>query len=578
MRTVKHNPAFMDASERAKRFGGRRHDLEELLRIVRENTRRSHNQHVLVMGPRGIGKTTLLLRVADEMRADASLSAAWLPVVAPEETYRAGTVGEFWLEMVFNLSHATGDARHEQVYNTLNLAHDNPGSESDDKRLAAAALGHILDFADARRCRLALFVENLQMLFNEQLSDRDAWALRETLIGERRIMLFASAVSTFGAITYPNAPLYEQFVVHTLKPLDTDGCLDLWQRSSGECAPRRRMRALEILTGGNPRLLVILAEFAANLSLGELVGDLANLIDAHTDHLKATTEALPSLERKIFVSLAEIWEYASAARVASEARVTSSTASAQLARLERRGAVVSRARRRGKEYRVAERLYCFYHLMRRRGGAAARARAAAEFMAAYYDRSALLGLNTTAALRDRAEFLKRLPTELAAFSDAPLSVRRWFEGAAEMPERESDRATQADAKALPEALRADPGNVAARGELGATLVAMGRLSAALEEVRRLADGEGDRHRRVEALIDLAIVTAAAGAVRETHEAIESSSVATHVEPLLVALRRLLGEDVTAPQEIEEVAGDIVEHIEEVRRQRSAPAIGGAPSP
>ena len=378
MSTPKYNPTFLEPEERARRFAGREHDLAEILRAVRENIPRDHNQHVLVLGSRGMGKTTLLLRAADVVREKKTLGSSWFPIVAPEELYQAGSLGEVWLEMVLQLANTTGDARHQGAYATLK-------AERDDTRLAASALAHLLDFADSQHRRLLLVLENLHMLFDEQLSEKDAWAFREVLLHEKRIMVLASAVTTFSGLRQPDAALYELFLLHTLEPLNRNECMDLWRSVTGSKIPDRRMRALEILTGGNPRLLTILADFASQRSLSELTRDLADLIDEHTDYFKMTTEALPALERKVFVSLAQIWEEAPASRVAEEARLDLNVTSAQLARLESRGFVLSRRQGRGKHYRLAERMYGLYHLMRRHGSAAARAKAAVEFMAYYYD-------------------------------------------------------------------------------------------------------------------------------------------------------------------------------------------------
>jgi tetratricopeptide (TPR) repeat protein len=710
LRVPKYNPAFLDATERARRYGARYHDLEELVRILRENLQRSRNQHVLVVGPRGIGKTTLLLRAVDELQADPSLSSAWLPLVAPEETYRAGTIGEFWLEMVFNLHTVTGDPRHERAYEELRSSYDKPGSKEDDSRLATAALGYLLDLADRMQRRFVLVVENLQMLFGDQLSDRDAWAFRETLIGERRIMVLGSAVSSFPEIEDPKAPLFEQFLVHKLDLLDTGGCLDLWQRLTGESIPKRRMRALEILTGGNPRLLVILAEFAARLSLRELTSDLANLIDDHTDYLKMTTEALPALERRVFVTLAEIWDYASAAEISSQARLSPSVVSAQLNRLVGRGAVFARRRGRGKQYRVAERLYGIYHLMRRRGGVAARARATTEFMVAYYDGQELLRqvqsiaqealdlspeervehlwvvgalLESPILARQRSEILARFPQELAQSDELPETLRRWLgqsDGLVESAQGEDaarvhatllpelfEEATQAlqnvrdgdlvkgitalreflaqgnatpaaqstpggvvvafaasalailehdlesitraqavlghalsllradgdrgpaavwfgpllslgltmqgalaskigqDSEAeilLSEALQADPMNVPARYLLALILFGLGRFAEVVEHLCELTSSDDLSDRRVEAAIRTSLLLAVKGEGPKALECLEKSVLAPHLEPLIVALRVLGGQEVSAPVEIEEVAKDIVRQIRE----------------
>jgi tetratricopeptide (TPR) repeat protein len=368
----------MDPAERARRFAGREIEVEDLVDVVRANRDRQSNQHVLLIGPRGIGKTALLLRVVDRVREDPDLSSRWTPIVSSEEIYRVSSIGEFWLEALFHLWREVGEPRLKESYERLK-------GEPDDSRLRVAALGALFDFADARRRRLLLVIENLQMVLEEQLADRDAWALRETLVGESRIMLLGSAVYNFAQLANPQAALYQQFLVHRVEPLDVTGCQSLWLAYTGRMMPKRRMRAILILTGGNPRLLVILSEFAARTTFRELMEDLVGLVDDHTDYLKASTEALPPIERKVFVALAELWKDSTAAEVAAEARLTVNVTSAHLGRLEQRGAVVARKHGRGKRYRLAERLYNIYHLMRRTGSREARVRAAVEFMTAHYD-------------------------------------------------------------------------------------------------------------------------------------------------------------------------------------------------
>jgi hypothetical protein len=46
--------------------------------------------------------------------------------------------------------------------------------------------------------------------------------------------------------------------------------------------------------------------------------------------------------------------------------------------------------------------------------------------------------------------------------------------------------------------------------------------------------------------------------------INASPAATRLEPLVVALRRLGGEELLAPQEIMEVAKDILRRVEQIR--------------
>ena len=105
---IKHNPAFLTDEELAATFVVRHDDLNLIARVVRENTTAS-NQHVLVIGPRGIGKTMLVRRVAIEVRQDEELRQKWYPLIFAEESYEVGTAGEFWLESLFHLGRQTGD-------------------------------------------------------------------------------------------------------------------------------------------------------------------------------------------------------------------------------------------------------------------------------------------------------------------------------------------------------------------------------------------------------------------------------------------------------------------------------------
>ncbi len=83
----------------------------------------------------------------------------------------------------------------------------------------------------------------------------------------------------------------------------------------------------------------MLGRFSKRPDLRSLREDLELLIDEYTPYFKATIERLPPVERKVFVTLADIWAPATAAEVAEKARMTSSQVSALRGRLVRRGAI-----------------------------------------------------------------------------------------------------------------------------------------------------------------------------------------------------------------------------------------------
>ena len=380
----KYNPGFLADEEIVASFSVRNIEFELLLESLRSSYGRS-NVHSLVIGPRGSGKTHLLLRIAAEVRRDKSLSA-FFPIVFAEESYEVATVGEFWLECLRHL----GEQAPDEEQAGLRLSHDDLRNIRDDRELANRCLGAVLDFADRHDKRLLLLVENLNMLFAD-IADPDAgWRLRHTLQTEPRIVLLGSATCRFDEIDNPDHALYDLFQVITLHPLGIEECVSLWRTVSGQEAEERVVRPLQILTGGNPRLLTVIARFGAGSSFDDLMDNLLDLVDDHTEYFKSHLESLPPQERRIYLALATLWRPATARDVAQQARMEISVASALLNRLVERGAVtIDGGTPRRRQYYLTERLYNIYYLLRRGSGESQVVKALINFMACLYSPSAV---------------------------------------------------------------------------------------------------------------------------------------------------------------------------------------------
>ena len=363
--TRKFNPGFLTDDELVASYCVRTTEFELLVEVLRECTGHS-NAHQIVIGPRGSGKTSLLLRVAAEARRDTALSTRCFPVAFAEESYEVGTAGEFWLECVTNLA---AQAPHGDDAHDLDRTVEELRAIRDDQILSDRCLGALLDFADREGKRLVLLVENLNMLFGDMADPDAGWRLRKVLQTEPRIIVFASATSRFDEIDNPDRALYDLFRVRTLRPLDTKQCAVLWETVSGRPPAPAAVRSLEILTGGSPRLVSIVASFGAGLSFRDLMAHLLDLVDDHTEYFKGHLESLPPQERRVYLALAALWKPATTREIADQARLETSTCSAQLARLGDRGVVqVAGGSARRKQYYLTERLYNIYYLLRRRRG------------------------------------------------------------------------------------------------------------------------------------------------------------------------------------------------------------------
>ena len=77
----KFNPGlFQSDREVIEQFVVRRRELKTVIEILQGNVDSLSCQHVLVVAPRGRGKTMLLARAAAEIRTDEALSQHLLPV------------------------------------------------------------------------------------------------------------------------------------------------------------------------------------------------------------------------------------------------------------------------------------------------------------------------------------------------------------------------------------------------------------------------------------------------------------------------------------------------------------------
>ena len=385
----KYNPGFLTDGELISSFCVRIGEFESIIETLHD-TGASSNAHTVVIGPRGSGKTHLLLRIAAEVRREAAL-AGLFPIVFAEESYEVATTGEFWLECLGLLAEQAPAVERDDLRLSCNDLRSMP--LEDDRALAERCLGSLLDFADRQGKRLLLLVENLNMLFAEMADPYMGWRLRKTLQTEPRIFLLGSATSRFAEIDHPEHALYDLFRVVTLHPLGTGECEALWSTVSGQPAGTQPVRPLQILTGGNPRLIAVIAGFETAYSFRELMDNLLDLVDEYTEYFKSHLDALPQQERRVYLALARLWKPATAREVAQLARVDVHKCSAQLNRLVDRGVVaIEGGTARRRQYYLTERMYNIYYLLRRPSGERHIVEALIRFMASYYSPADLVNI------------------------------------------------------------------------------------------------------------------------------------------------------------------------------------------
>ena len=370
MRQRLYNPAQLSSNELKASFIARQETLEELHRIIREEKPDRPCQHLLLIGPRGMGKTTLGLRFLLSIEEVSEFAASWQPVAFDEESYGIGDLADFWLTALDHLSRATDEPRWAKRADAIRE------DEYDPERQAVYARAALRDFYQESGKRLILFVENLDVIFGQLGDEREIHTLRASLIERSDILLVGSANTVFDAIRGHGQPFYEffqLFILEGLGPEDTHRMLESYADGNGTSdlpetlrRERGRLETVRRLTGGNPRLLVLACRMLIESPLGAPLEDLERLIDEQTPYFKARIEELPVQGRRVFHCLAAGWRPMLAKEVAVASKLSSSHASAQLRQLVDKGyARESRLPREKRvRYEVSDRFYNIYYLLR----------------------------------------------------------------------------------------------------------------------------------------------------------------------------------------------------------------------
>ena len=379
----KFNPGLLQSDQEIReQFVVRNHELGLVLDELRGNIASPSCQHILVVGPRGRGKTMLLARIAAELRSNGKLTGSLLPVRFMEESPEIFNLTDFWLETMFHLANEV-DEHDAALARELRDTRAALAPRWREQIAEAQARAAVFDAADRLGKKLVLIVENLQSLCRDA-RDEFGWQLREVLQTEPQIILLASATTRFRQLDEVDEPFFEMFRIVGLEPLDAEECSRLWRVVSGKPTTSREVRPLQILTGGNPRLLVMAAEFARHRSIRRLMSELVTLIDEHTEYFRGHLEVLAKTERRVYVSVIDLWQPSSASEIAARARVDIRVASTMLGRLVKRGAVIRQGQGRKRLYSAAEPLYSMYYKLRRERDEAAVVENLIRFMVACY--------------------------------------------------------------------------------------------------------------------------------------------------------------------------------------------------
>lgn len=375
----KYNPHLWSPEQLRAIFVARQNELADLLATLRNTPPDTVGQHVLLVGARGMGKSTLMQRLALAVDDDTELSTQWLALRFPEEQYTVSALNQFWA----NVLDALADALERQGTDLRTTqALDDEAARIADLPVAeqtAAYLKTIADCAQKQGQRLLLLVDNTDFLLSNIGKDAQ-WALRDVLQTQRHLLWVGGSYQSLEAHSEYHDAFLDFFRVLELSPLKLQemqaALLALAQTFGGAAAHAQmqttlrtqpeRLATLRQLSGGNPRTTVMLYALLAGGQAGQVRSDLEVLLDDMTPLYKSRLDNLADMQRKLLAHILEHWSPIAMGELEKVSQIKASTISGQLKRLELEG-LIERTALHGTTrsgYQVTERFFNIWYLMR----------------------------------------------------------------------------------------------------------------------------------------------------------------------------------------------------------------------
>ncbi len=343
------DPALLEAI-----FVQREALLDNVLERVVESASTGNKHQVLLIGPRGFGKTHFVSLVRHRVSQNETLSRklriAWL-----NEDETTTSFIQLLMRMYRALAETYPDEFSPEVLEDL---FDLPSAEIE--RGLKTAL--IESFADKT---MLLIVENLDALF-DGLGDAGQKRWRSFLQEYPITCTVATTQKLFAGVSQRKSPFFGFFDPIHLKPLAVEEACQLLLKiaEQGEDEDlqqyiqspegRSRVRALHHLAGGNHRVYIVLSNFITRDSLDELVGPFEKMLDELTPYYQERMRWLSAQQRRIVEFLCMRTTPCPAKAIARHLFAAENTVGGQLKKLRDLGYVTSTVRGRESLYELTE--------------------------------------------------------------------------------------------------------------------------------------------------------------------------------------------------------------------------------
>ncbi len=354
-----------------------RHDVfQELYQSIKNSDMTRPEQHFLVEGQRGTGKTTLLLRLSYEIEDDPQLKPWLIPIVLKEEAYYGiRRLYSLWKTLAREL--AIRDESFADLYEQMNTAYEEAQYPLfHERNYEKACFNILLETLEQQSKKIVLFIDNFgELLYN--FTGQELYRLYKILKDCSSLRLIgASSIALEALISDEDGFFYALFEKKRLCGLNKAETYDMLKELARtyhkERAIRKlieeqagRIESLRILTGGVIRTIVLLFEILTRQEESNALTDLDSVLDTVTPLYKHRMDMLSPLQRDVVNAIALNWEAIGVEDIAQETNLHPEEVQAVLQDLEHVFLIEALGTNSLRPlYRLKERFFNIWYLMR----------------------------------------------------------------------------------------------------------------------------------------------------------------------------------------------------------------------
>lgn len=457
-----YNPSSLSDDDFLRSFVARREVASTLIERLAQSAAGPRGNHQLILGQRGMGKTSMLRRLALAATNDPRLARTLIPLSFREEQYNVHSLYVFWT----NCLDALGDwfersgqpQKADQLDRDVAVLSGEPGE----------SLALFNKWIAKEKRRPLLLLDNIDLILAGLKKELPAF--REYVEGAGDVVIVGGSATEVDAICDADGAFHDFFEVTRLSRLTKEeliACLRSLALARGADGERvlqvvnkdaARIRTLHDLTGGNPRTLTLIYMLLERDSSGDVFSDLERLLDQVTVLYKARVEDLPAQARVVLDAVALEWNPILAAQVASVTLLDVTVVSSQLDRLQKEGVIekVAVSKTTKAAYQISERFFNIWYLMRHgQRRQRSRLRWLTVFLRSFYTHDQLVE-RAKYLLNSNAEFGAEVAQLLLALSDA-IDDEAWRSGLKNQARDEFEKYAQSLGLSLNEIV--DPSDV-----------------------------------------------------------------------------------------------------------------------